>query len=334
VTGPFESVTILGAGAWGTALAQVAAAAGRAVTLWAREPEVIDGVNERQENPLFLPGVRLNQVIRATAELEDAADAELILAVPPAQHMRALLRGVRPFLTTGAPVVLCAKGVERGSLALMTDVLAEEIPDAAPAVLSGPGFAKDVARGLPTATTVACPDPDLAQRIVATIGLPTFRPYVADDLIGAEIGGAVKNVIAVGCGVAEGRKLGDGARAALITRGFAELTRLGLAMGAKAETLSGLCGLGDLVLTCCSMTSRNTSLGAALGEGRTLRDVLAERRSVAEGAESAPAVVALAQKHGVEMPICSAVADIVAERISIDNAIFALLSRPFKAERA
>jgi glycerol-3-phosphate dehydrogenase (NAD(P)+) len=334
VTRPFETVAILGAGAWGTALAQVAAAAQRAVTIWAREPEVVEGINTARENPLFLPGIRLNQVIRATDDLEDAAEADLILAVPPAQHMRGVLKELKAHVTPGHPIVLCAKGVERGSLGLMTDVLAEEIPEAAPAVLSGPGFAKDVARGLPTATTVASGDQALAQRIVATIGLPTFRPYVADDLIGAEIGGAVKNVIAVACGVAEGRKLGDGARAALITRGFAELTRLGLAMGAKAETLSGLCGLGDLVLTCCSMTSRNTSLGAALGEGRSLSDVLAERRSVAEGAESAPAVVALAQKHGVEMPICRAVDDIIAQRTSIDEAIFALLSRPFRAENA
>jgi glycerol-3-phosphate dehydrogenase (NAD(P)+) len=334
VTRPFETVAILGAGAWGTALAQVAAAAQRAVTIWAREPEVVEGINTARENPLFLPGIRLNQVIRATDDLEDAAEADLILAVPPAQHMRGVLKELKPHVTPGHPIVLCAKGVERGSLGLMTDVLAEEIPEAVPAVLSGPGFAKDVARGLPTATTVASGDQALAQRIVATIGLPTFRPYVADDLIGAEIGGAVKNVIAVACGVAEGRKLGDGARAALITRGFAELTRLGLAMGAKAETLSGLCGLGDLVLTCCSMTSRNTSLGAALGEGRSLSEVLAERRSVAEGAESAPAVVALAQKHGVEMPISRAVDDIIAQRTSIDEAIFALLSRPFRAENA
>lgn len=329
---PFGSVAVLGGGAWGTALAQTAAAAGRSVILWARERDVVEGVNHRQDNPLFLPGIRLNSAIRATAGVEDAARAELVLAAPPAQHMRGVLRALRPHLGPGAPLVLCAKGVERGSLALMTDVLAEEIPDAAPAVLSGPGFAKDVARGLPTATTVASPDRALAQRIVATIGLPTFRPYVADDLIGAEIGGAVKNVIAIACGVAEGRKLGDGARAALITRGFAELTRLGLAMGAKAETLSGLCGLGDLVLTCASLNSRNTSLGAALGEGRALAEILAERRSVAEGVESAPAVVALAQRHKVEMPICAAVEAIVAGRFSIDEAITALLSRPFKAE--
>jgi glycerol-3-phosphate dehydrogenase (NAD(P)+) len=334
VSQPFDSVTILGGGAWGTALAQVAAAAGREALIWAREAEVVEAVNRRRENTLFLPGLQLNETVRATADIGDAAGSDLILAVPPAQHMRAVLRSLRPNLKPGAPIVLCAKGVERGSLALMTEVLADEIPDAAPAVLSGPGFAKDVARGLPTATTVASLDQALAQRIVATIGLPTFRPYVATDLVGAEIGGAVKNVIAIACGVAEGRKLGDGARAALITRGFAELTRLGLAMGAKADTLSGLCGLGDLVLTCASLTSRNTSLGAALGEGRKLKDILAERRSVAEGVESAPAVVALAAKHGVEMPICAAVEAIVAERVSIDEAIVALLSRPFRAEGA
>lgn len=331
---PFDTVTVLGAGAWGTALAQVAAAAGRKVLIWAREREVVESINGSAENTLFLPGIKLNPAVRATADLAEAVRSQLILAVPPAQHMRAVLRAVRPHLEPGAPLVLCAKGIERGSLALMTDVLAEEIPDVGPAVLSGPGFAKDVARGLPTATTIASPDQPLAQRIVATIGLPTFRPYVADDLVGAEIGGAVKNVIAIACGVAEGRKLGDGARAALITRGFAELTRLGLAMGAKAETLSGLCGLGDLVLTCASLTSRNTSLGAALGEGRKLKDILAERRSVAEGAESAPAVVALAAKHKVEMPICAAVDAIISERIGIDEAITALLSRPFRAEGA
>lgn len=329
----FASVAVLGGGAWGTALAQVAAAAGRQVLIWAREPEVVGGINDAHENPLFLPGIALNPAVRASADLADAAGAELILAASPAQHMRAVLKALRPHAPAGARIVLCAKGVERGTLALMTDVLDEEMPEVEPAVLSGPGFAKDVARGLPTATTIACRDAALAQRIVASIGQPTFRPYVADDLIGAEIGGAVKNVIAIACGVAEGRKLGDGARAALITRGFAELTRLGLVMGARAETLSGLCGLGDLVLTCASLTSRNTSLGAALGEGRSLKQVLAERRSVAEGVESAPAVMALAARHGVEMPICAAVEALVAERLSVDEAIAGLLSRPFKAER-
>jgi glycerol-3-phosphate dehydrogenase (NAD(P)+) len=332
VTQAYQSVAVLGGGAWGTALAQVAAAAGRQVTLWALEPEVVEAVNQRHENALFLPGIPLNPNLRATNSIEEAAIAELILAVPPAQYMRGVLSALRPHLGAEARVVLCAKGVERGTLALMTDVLAETLRDMTPAVLSGPGFAKDVVRGLPTAVTIASPDAAFAQRIVATLGIPTFRPYVADDLIGAEIGGAVKNVIAIACGMAEGRKLGDGARAALITRGFAELTRLGLAMGAKAETLSGLAGLGDLVLTCTSLSSRNTSLGAALGEGRALKDILAERRSVAEGAESAPAVIALAAKYNVEMPICAAVDSIIAERISIDDAIRALLSRPFKAE--
>ncbi len=330
----YATVAVLGAGAWGTALAQVAAAAGRKVMIWAREPEVVQSINGARENALFLPGIALHPSVRATGSLEAVAKAKLILAAPPAQHMRAMLRALKPHLPTGTPIVLCAKGIERGTSALMTEVIAEELPTTACAVLSGPGFAKDVARGLPTATTIATPLETLAQCIVATIGLPTFRPYIADDLIGAEIGGAVKNVIAIGCGVAEGRKLGDGARAALITRGFHELTRLGLAMGAKAETMNGLCGLGDLVLTCSSMSSRNTSLGASLGEGRKLADILAERRSVAEGAESAPAVVALAKKHNVEMPICAAVDDIIAGRTDIDSAIKALLSRPFRAEGA
>lgn len=334
MTQPFQRVAVLGAGAWGTALAQVAAAAGREVTIWALEADVVEAINTAHENVVFLPGIGLHPGIRATGALEEAVQADLILAAPPAQHMRSVLRAAKPFLASKPAIALCAKGVERGSLALMTEVLAEELPQVTPAVLSGPGFAKDVARGLPTATTIASPDASLAQRIVATIGLPTFRPYVADDLIGAEIGGAVKNVIAIGCGIAEGRKLGDGARAALITRGFAELVRLGEAMGAKAETLNGLCGLGDLVLTCASLTSRNTSLGAALGEGRTLADVLSERRSVAEGAESAPAIVALAKRHNVEMPICAAVDDVLAGRTNIDDAIKALLSRPFKAEGA
>jgi glycerol-3-phosphate dehydrogenase (NAD(P)+) len=327
-------VAVLGAGAWGTALAQVAAAAGRRVLIWAREPDVVEAVNSKHENPIFLPGIPLNPSIRATGALDAAAGAQLILAAPPAQHMRSVLKGLRAYLPKSAAITLCAKGVERGTLALMTDVLAEELPEAVPGVLSGPGFAKDVARGLPTATTIASPDARYAQRVVATIGQPSFRPYVADDLIGAEIGGAIKNVVAIACGMAEGKRLGDGARAALITRGFAELTRLGLAMGAKAETLSGLCGLGDLVLTCASLNSRNTSLGAALGEGRALKEILAERRSVAEGMESAPAVVALAKKHGVEMPICEAVDAILASRVTIDEAITLLLARPFKAEGA
>jgi glycerol-3-phosphate dehydrogenase (NAD(P)+) len=230
------------------------------------------------------------------------------------------------------PIVLCAKGIEQGSLLLMSDVGAQAAPGAPIAILSGPGFAKDVARGLPTATTIAAQDAAIGEALVAALGQPTFRPYLTDDVIGAEIGGAVKNVIAIACGIAQGRGLGDSARAALITRGFAEMTRLGLALGARPQTISGLSGLGDLVLTCSSLTSRNMSLGAALGQGRSVGEVLAERRSVAEGAATAPAVVALAQKLGVDMPICAGVEAVLAGRVAVDQAIEQLLSRPFRAE--
>ena len=327
-------IAVVGAGAWGTALAQVAASAGRQTMLWAQEPEVVDAINQAHENTVFLPGHKLNPAIRATPALSDAAAADAILMAPPAQHMRAVLTRLAPALKPLQPLVLCAKGVEQGSLALMAAIAAEVAPQAALAVLSGPGFARDVVRGLPTAITVACADSVLGDALIAALGRPTFRTYLTDDLIGAEIGGAVKNVIAIACGVAEGRKLGEGARAALITRGFAELTRLGVAMGARAETLNGLCGLGDLVLTCVSLTSRNTSLGVALGEGRKLAEILAERRSVAEGVASAPAVAALAARHKVEMPICAAVDAIVAGKLDVDAAIDALLARPFRAEGA
>jgi len=317
-----QRVGVLGAGAWGTALAQIAAGAGREVMLWAFEPDVVAAVNETRENALYLPGHPLDPGIRAETDMRALVACDVILAVTPAQHLRPTLQRLAPALRPGTPVVLCAKGIEQGTSALMTEVLAAEATGARTAVLSGPGFAKDVVRGLPTATTIACADPALGAALVAALGRPTFRPYLTDDLVGAEIGGAVKNVIAIACGISEGRKLGDGARAALITRGFAELSRLGLALGARQETLSGLCGLGDLVLTCSSMTSRNMSLGAALGQGRSAKEVLGERRSVAEGAASAPAVVALAGRHGVEMPICAAVEEVIA----------ALLSRPFRAE--
>lgn len=313
-------------------MAQVAAAAGRSVTIWALEPELVDEINSNHQNPLYLQGVALNPHIRATGSFSVLADCDAILAAAPAQHLRSSLRTLRPLLNPETPVVLCAKGIEQNSLALMSEVLAEEAPRKAVAVLSGPGFAGDVARGKPTATTIACADAALGQRLVHTLGFASFRPYLSDDLVGAQIGGAVKNVIAVACGVAEGRELGEGARAALITRGFAEMTRLGLAMGAKAETLNGLCGLGDLVLTCVSRTSRNFSFGAELGAGKKTAEILASRRSVAEGVATAPALSALAARHGVEMPICDAVLAILTERLSVDDAILSLLSRPFRAE--
>ncbi|MEO8925603.1 MAG: NAD(P)H-dependent glycerol-3-phosphate dehydrogenase [Caulobacteraceae bacterium] len=329
---PIRSVGVIGGGAWGTALAQVCARAGLCVTLWAREADVVAGVNTDHENPLFLPGVALDMAIGATAGLADLAGADLILAVAPAQHLRAALTAFAPHARAGVPVVLCAKGVEAASLKLMSEVLAETLPAAAPAVLSGPSFAAEVARGLPTAVTLAAGDLDLARDIAEAIATPAFRPYVSDDMIGAEAGGAVKNVLAIACGIVEGRELGRSAHAALITRGFAELTRVAVALGGEAETVAGLCGLGDLVLTCSSPQSRNMSVGLALGRGETLEAALAGKLSVAEGVASAPAVAALAARLGVETPICEAVRAILAGESAVTPAINALLARPLKAE--
>ncbi|MEQ8379856.1 NAD(P)H-dependent glycerol-3-phosphate dehydrogenase [Parvibaculum sp.] len=328
----YNRIAVVGAGAWGTALAQVAAKAGRDVTLWARESEVVASVNGSHENTTFLPGIALDESLRATADLKEAAAADAVLMVTPAQHMRRVLEELAPDIAAGKPVVLCAKGIEQSTNRLLTEVLAEAMPQAAPAVLSGPSFAAEVARGLPTAVTLACEDEQVAEALAHAIGLPTFRPYYSSDLTGAEIGGAVKNVLAIACGIVEGKKFGDSARAALTTRGFAELTRLGLAMGARAETLAGLSGLGDLILTCNSPKSRNMSLGIALGEGKSLNDIMGARNSVSEGVHSATAVVALARHHGIEMPIAEAVADIVTGAATVDNVIAALLARPFRSE--
>ena len=323
---------MIGGGAWGTALAQVAARAGLEPILWARETEAVDAINARHENPLFLPGVALDPRVRATADLADLAGSDLVLAVVPAQHLRSMLQQFAPHARPGLPIVLCAKGIEQGSLKLMNEVLAETLPGAAPAVLSGPSFAAEVARGLPTAITLACPDADLARALADAIATPTFRPYVSADMVGAEAGGAVKNVLAIACGIVEGRDLGRSAHAALVTRGFAELTRLAVALGGRAETVAGLCGLGDLVLTCSSDQSRNMSLGLALGRGQSVHEALAGKRSVAEGAESAPAVRELARKLGVETPICDAVAQVLAGETGVEAAIAGLLARPLRAE--
>lgn len=327
-----NTIGVLGAGAWGTALAETAAKAGRQVVLWAYEDAVAEAINARHENTLFLPGVALSPAIRASRDQADLAACDAVLAVAPAQHLRRVLTGFAPYVRAGVPLVLCAKGIEQQSLKLMTDVLAETLPAAAPAVLSGPSFAIDVAKGLPTAVTLACESEALGRSLMAALGTPRFRPYWTDDLTGAEIGGAVKNVLAIACGVAEGKGLGRSAHAALITRGFAEMTRLAMAMGARRETLSGLCGLGDLVLTCSSAQSRNMSCGMALGRGEKLEDILGARRTVTEGVTSAPAVVALAAKHDVEMPISAATAAILAGKVSVDEAMQALLARPFRFE--
>jgi glycerol-3-phosphate dehydrogenase (NAD(P)+) len=328
-----ERIGIIGGGAWGTALALTARRAGRAVTLWAREAEVVAAINRDHENPLFLPGVPLDPAIRATAAIDEvAAGADLVLLVAPAQHLRDAAASLAPHLPAGAPVVICAKGIEESSGALLSEAVADALPAAPLAVLSGPTFAGEVARGLPTAVTLATADAALGERLIAALGTRSFRPYLSDDVIGAEIGGAVKNVLAIACGIVTGKRLGDNARAALITRGLAEMARLALAKGGRPETLMGLSGLGDLVLTCTSLQSRNQSLGVALGEGRALAAILAERRSVAEGVTSAAAAAALAGRLGVDMPITAAVDAILHHGAAIDQAIAALLARPFKHE--
>lgn len=326
-----QTVGVIGGGAWGTALAQVCARAGREVVLWAREREVVQSIAERRENTLFLPGVVLDSAVRATDVLAELGGCDLILAVAPAQHMRSALAAFAPH-APDSPVVLCSKGIEQGTLKLMTEVAGEVLPGRTVAVLSGPSFAGEVARGLPTAVTLACEEEHCAERIAEAIAGPLFRPYLSADRIGAEAGGAVKNVLAIACGVVEGRGLGRSAHAALITRGFAELTRLAVALGGQAETVAGLCGLGDLVLTCSSPQSRNMSVGLALGAGQSLAAALAGKLSVAEGVASAPAVTALADRLGVDMPISRAVDAILSGTADVDSAIAALLSRPLKSE--
>lgn len=315
------TIGIVGGGAWGTALAQIAAAR-EDVVVWAREATVVAAINETRENPDFLPGVRLAANIRAGTDPAILAAADLWLVVTPAQHLRAVLAAC----PLGATMVICAKGIEAGSHMLMADV-AGDLTGAPIAVLSGPTFAGEVARGLPTAVTLACVDTGLGEALVDRLARPAFRPYLTDDIVGAEIGGAVKNVLAIACGVVEGAGLGLNARAALIARGFAEMTRFGLARGARAETLAGLSGLGDLVLTCSSANSRNFTLGVGIGEGRAL----AVTRTVAEGAATAPVLVEAARAAGVDMPIAAAVADLLAGA-PLQETIAALLSRPLRSE--
>lgn len=329
----FHKAGVIGAGAWGTALAQVTGWAGLDTLLHAREAEVVESIRDRRVNEAFLPDVVLDDHVKVTSDFGDLAGCDLILAVPPAQYMRATLSAFGPHWRPGVPVVLCSKGIERGTLKLMTEVLAETLPDAPAAVLSGPSFAGEVARGLPTAVTLACADAGLGEAMMEALSAPGFRPYLADDLIGAEAGGALKNVLAIACGIVEGRGLGRSAHAALITRGFAEMTRFAVALGGEAGTVAGLCGLGDLVLTCSSPQSRNMSLGLALGQGQTVEQALAGKRSVAEGYESAPAVRELARHLRVETPICEGVAAVLAGETTVDQVIDGLLSRPLKVER-
>ncbi len=329
----FHNIAVLGGGSWGTALAFTAHQAGRNVSLWTRRTEIANQLQEGLGNPEYLPDISLPPLTASTDIKAVMTAADAVLAVIPAQYARSGLTSVSAHIRPGTPVLLCAKGIERGSLKFMTDVLAETVPHAVPVVLSGPSFAGDVARGLPTAVTLACANEDLGRDLVAAIGRPAFRPYWTHDLIGAEIGGAVKNVLAIACGIVDGLQLGKSAHAALIARGFAEMCRLADALGADRKTLSGLSGLGDLVLTCASPQSRNMSFGKALGEGQSAEDVLAGRSTVTEGVATTPALLELAARHAVELPICETVGAILTGQITVKDGVNTLLIRPFKEEK-
>ena len=329
---PVDTVSVIGAGAWGTALALILHRAGRGTQLWARRPELAEALRRTGENTRYLPGLLLPPGLQIADDLSVALQADAVLYAQPAQHFRAFCRQAKPHLAPATALVICAKGIELGRGRLLTEIAAEELPDQPVAVLSGPSFAAEAAHGLPTAVAIASTDDALAQRLMQALSHAAFRPYGAGDPVGVEVAGATKNVLAIACGIVIGHGLGENARAALITRGLAEVTRLALAKGGRTETLMGLAGFGDLVLTCCSSTSRNTSLGLELGVGRKLAEILGRRHSVAEGVSTTPAVIALADQLRVDMPLCRAVDDILAGRIGIETAVQALLSRPLKRE--
>jgi glycerol-3-phosphate dehydrogenase (NAD(P)+) len=329
----FDRIGIVGAGAWGTALAVAVCRAGRGVVLQGHDPAVVRAIELSRRNERYLQDVTIDAAVRVTddpAEAINAADA--VLFATPAQHLRTVLRRCRPAWRPGMPAVICAKGIEQHTCALMSDVVAEELPEALVAVLSGPSFAIEVARQQPTAVTLASTDAQLRAKLPACLGTPTFRIYSSDDVVGVQLGGAIKNVLAIACGIVAGRALGDNARAALITRGLAEMARFAAAYAARPETLSGLSGLGDLVLTCTAAQSRNFSLGEALGMGRDLGAILAERITVAEGVHTAAVAVEMAHRAGVEMPICSAVDAVLNHGADLDRTIAGLLARPLRAE--
>lgn len=322
----YQNISVIGAGAWGTALANAAARAGRNVTLYARDPAAAEAIARTRENPR-LPNIRLTTSVAVTSDLKQAAATDAILLVTPAQSLREAATSLAPHLAKDTPTIVCAKGIERGTHQFMTEIIAKVLPQAVPAILSGPSFDIDVARGLPTAVTLAATDETIASALVHALGSDTFRPYHSTDVRGVEIGGAAKNVLAIAAGIVVGKQLGASAQAALTTRGFAELMRLGRACGARAETISGLSGLGDLLLTCSSPQSRNFSYGIALGRGEA-----PPQGKLAEGEFTAPVLVELARQKNVEMPIASAVAAVLSGALTINQAIEMLLTRPFKAE--
>lgn len=327
-----QTIGIIGAGAWGTALATVVRRADRKVVIRAHEPEVVEAINGKHANPDYLPGIRLDPAIFATDDFAEAASADAVLLATPAQFARAAVKAAAPHMAKGTPLVICSKGIEQATGQLLSEAVKESAPKLTIAVLSGPTFAGEVARGLPTAVTLACENADIADALVEALGNPTFRPYASRDVVGAQIGGAVKNVIAIACGIVDGRGLGQNARAATIARGLAEMARFADALDVDPRTLMGLSGLGDLTLTCTSVASRNYTVGKALGEGATPDDVKIGRRSIAEGVFTAPAVLTRAKVLGVDLPICAAVDTILHDNADIDVTIADVLARPFRAE--
>ncbi|MDV7340843.1 NAD(P)H-dependent glycerol-3-phosphate dehydrogenase [Terasakiella sp. A23] len=325
-------VGVIGAGAWGTALACAAQRAGNDVLIQAHEPEVAEAINRSHSNPIYLPNTSLDANIKATADLVDLSDSDVILMVAPAQFVRATAKQLKSVIKVGTPLLICAKGIELDSGKIMSEILDEELPDVEIGILSGPTFASEVANALPSACTLAMESMERAMVVGKLVGSNRFRIYASDDVVGAQIGGAVKNVLAIASGMVSGKGFGDNARAALITRGISELARLGVAKGAKSETLMGLSGMGDLTLTCNSMQSRNFSLGVALGQGEKLDDILKVRKAVTEGVYTARSVCKLAETLGVEMPICIAVNKILNEGADINQVVDNLLARPFKEE--
>lgn len=327
-----DKIGILGGGAWGTALAAVATQAGRDTLLWAREPEVVDAVNSVHNNNMFLPDIALDPKLVATSSLADMSDRDAILMVTPAQYTRPMVQELSAYIQPGVPLIICSKGIEVSTGNLLSTVLEEAAPGHPICVLSGPTFAGEVARGLPCAVTLAVEDKALGEQLVAALGLPTFRPYLSTDIVGAQIGGAVKNVLAIATGIAAGLGTGENARAAVITRGLAEIVRFGGLYGARRETLMGLSGLGDLILTCSSTQSRNMSLGKAIGEGKTLTEIMSERNSVAEGAHTVDIVYKIGQEKNLDMPITNAVYRILKEDRPAREVMETLLARPFTDE--
>lgn len=328
------TVGVIGGGSWGTALALAAHRAGSKVTIATRNKNVIAAIEEHRMNDIYLPHVFIDPAIGITDDLKRLCESEILIMAVPSQCMRSACISISDFVDTQVPIIIGSKGLERGSLLPMNDVVSSVLPKNSVAIISGPNFASEVARGKPSAATLACADQVIGERLCYAIGSKYFRPYLTDDLIGAQVGGTVKNVIAIACGIAYGNELGENARAALITRGFAEMSRFCEALGGRRETLMGLAGMGDLLLTCSSMHSRNTSFGMALSKGTPVNEVVVnEGRGVIEGANSAESIVKLAKRFEIEMPICKAVHDVLIEANTIDEAINVLLDRPFSSEQ-